>query len=150
VGRLGVLFYNITPSCNLFDQGLCMEIVSRYHWFLEGCFLIVFSSFSVATAGRTSQHHIISPKNYKSTTSLIIDLGRNSTIFLPLLAALNKMSDDRLCRFQKAIKKVRAVQRIRRNRGFAFSQTESADQRDQTRIIRAYDTSKSHARPSGY
>ena len=51
-------------------------------------------------------------------------------------------------RFQKAIKKVRAVQRLRRNRGFAFSQTETAGQQDQARLIRAYDTS--HARPSGY
>jgi phospholipid-transporting ATPase len=53
-------------------------------------------------------------------------------------------------RFQKAIKKVRAVQRMRRNRGFAFSQTETAGAQDQARLIRAYDTSKSHARPSGY
>ncbi|KAF9010470.1 calcium transporting ATPase [Cyathus striatus] len=51
--------------------------------------------------------------------------------------------------FQKAIKKVRAVQRMRRNRGFAFSQTENGRQ-DQAKIIRAYDTSKSDARPSGY
>ncbi|KAF5345280.1 hypothetical protein D9758_008433 [Tetrapyrgos nigripes] len=51
--------------------------------------------------------------------------------------------------FQKAIKKVRAVQRMRRNRGFAFSQTENARQ-DQTKLIRAYDTSKSGAKPSGY
>lgn len=52
--------------------------------------------------------------------------------------------------FQKAIKKVRAVQRMRRTRGFAFSQTETAGKQDQTRLIRAYDTSKSNARPSGY
>ncbi|KAK7473026.1 aminophospholipid translocase [Stygiomarasmius scandens] len=51
--------------------------------------------------------------------------------------------------FQKAIKKVRAVQRMRRNRGFAFSQTENARQ-DQAKLIRAYDTSKSGAKPSGY
>ncbi|OJA14910.1 hypothetical protein AZE42_09450 [Rhizopogon vesiculosus] len=51
--------------------------------------------------------------------------------------------------FQKAIKKVRAVQRMRRNRGFAFSQTENGRQ-DQAKLIRAYDTSKSSARPSGY
>ncbi|EGO00863.1 hypothetical protein SERLA73DRAFT_167084 [Serpula lacrymans var. lacrymans S7.3] len=51
--------------------------------------------------------------------------------------------------FQKAIKKVRAVQRMRRNRGFAFSQTENGRQ-DQTKLIRAYDTSKSDTRPSGY
>ncbi|KIJ40687.1 hypothetical protein M422DRAFT_32137 [Sphaerobolus stellatus SS14] len=51
--------------------------------------------------------------------------------------------------FQKAIKKVRAVQRLRRTRGFAFSQTETAGHQDQARLIRAYDTSKSHNRPSG-
>ncbi|ORX35777.1 putative calcium transporting ATPase [Kockovaella imperatae] len=49
--------------------------------------------------------------------------------------------------FQKAIKKVRATQRMRRQRGFAFSQTETHSQ-DQTRLIRSYDTSQ--ARPSGY
>ncbi|KAK4705641.1 phospholipid-transporting ATPase, partial [Phenoliferia sp. Uapishka_3] len=38
----------------------------------------------------------------------------------------------------KAIKKVRAVQRLRRNRGFAFSQTEEG----QEHLIRAYDTTK--------
>ncbi|RDB24741.1 hypothetical protein Hypma_007946 [Hypsizygus marmoreus] len=52
--------------------------------------------------------------------------------------------------FQKAIKKVRATQRMRRNRGFAFSQTENAGKQDQAKIIRAYDTSKSYARPTGY
>ncbi|KAG2756078.1 hypothetical protein P692DRAFT_201800723, partial [Suillus brevipes Sb2] len=51
--------------------------------------------------------------------------------------------------FQKAIKKVCAVQRMRRNRGFAFSQTENGRQ-DQAKLIRAYDTSKSSARPLGY
>ncbi|KAG5723479.1 putative phospholipid-transporting ATPase [Termitomyces sp. T112] len=51
--------------------------------------------------------------------------------------------------FQKAIKKVRATQRMRRNRGFAFSQTENGKQ-DQAKLIRAYDTSKSHSRPTGY
>lgn len=48
--------------------------------------------------------------------------------------------------FQKAIKKVRATQRMRRQRGFAFSQTENSTQ-DQARLIRAYDTSV--ARPTG-
>ncbi|KAG1790433.1 uncharacterized protein HD556DRAFT_1490374 [Suillus plorans] len=51
--------------------------------------------------------------------------------------------------FKKAIKKVRAVQRMRQNRGFAFSQTENGRQ-DQAKLIRAYDTSKSSTRPSGY
>ena len=53
-------------------------------------------------------------------------------------------------RFQKAIKKVRAVQRMRKNRGFAFSQTENVNRQDQARIIRAYDTTKTGARPTGY
>jgi phospholipid-transporting ATPase len=52
--------------------------------------------------------------------------------------------------FQKAIKKVRAVQRMRRNRGFAFSQTETGGKQDQAKLIRAYDTSKSDSRPTGY
>jgi phospholipid-transporting ATPase len=59
----------------------------------------------------------------------------------------------RSLRFQKAIRKVRAAQRMRRNRGFAFSQTEggaAGGRLDQTRLIRAYDTSRSHAKPSGY
>ncbi|KIY61355.1 phospholipid-translocating P-type ATPase [Cylindrobasidium torrendii FP15055 ss-10] len=51
--------------------------------------------------------------------------------------------------FQKAIKKVRATQRMRRNRGFAFSQTENGRQ-DQAKLIRAYDTSQSGAKPTGY
>ncbi|KIO29101.1 hypothetical protein M407DRAFT_228764 [Tulasnella calospora MUT 4182] len=48
--------------------------------------------------------------------------------------------------FQKAIKKVRAVQRMRKNRGFAFSQTEDPNGQEQARLIRAYDTSQ--VRPS--
>ncbi|BGP12149.1 hypothetical protein JCM10213_004714 [Rhodosporidiobolus nylandii] len=49
----------------------------------------------------------------------------------------------RMEQFQKAIKKVRAVQRLRRNRGFAFSQTEEG----QEHLIRAYDTSR--GKPQG-
>ncbi|ETW82458.1 hypothetical protein HETIRDRAFT_149129 [Heterobasidion irregulare TC 32-1] len=52
--------------------------------------------------------------------------------------------------FQKAIKKMRAVQRMRRNRGFAFSQTENPGRKDQSRLIHVYDTSKSDACPSEY
>lgn len=60
----------------------------------------------------------------------------------------------RQAQFQKAIKKVRAVQRMRRNRGFAFSQTEGGEgeggsaRLDQTRVIRAYDTAG--VKPTGY
>ncbi|CAN6674651.1 phospholipid-transporting ATPase Drs2p [Trichomonascus vanleenenianus] len=43
----------------------------------------------------------------------------------------------RMEQFQKAIRKVRQVQRMRKQRGFAFSQ---ADEGGQERLIRAYDT----------
>ena len=69
----------------------------------------------------------------------------NGVSFTSLYTVTNNIS-----RFQKAIRKVRAVQRMRRNRGFAFSQTENASRQDQARLIRAYDTSKAGARPSGY
>ncbi|ODV92113.1 hypothetical protein CANCADRAFT_22881 [Tortispora caseinolytica NRRL Y-17796] len=42
----------------------------------------------------------------------------------------------RMQQFQKAIRKVRQVQRMRKQRGFAFSQVEEG----QTQIVRAYDT----------
>jgi phospholipid-transporting ATPase len=42
----------------------------------------------------------------------------------------------RMERFRKAVHKVRAIQRLKRDRGFAFSQSESG----QEHIIRAYDT----------
>ena len=41
--------------------------------------------------------------------------------------------------FQKAIRKVRQVQRIKKQRGFAFSQAEN---QDQEKILRLYDTTK--------
>lgn len=44
----------------------------------------------------------------------------------------------RMEQFQKAIRKVRQVQRMRKQRGYAFSQAEEG----QTRMIRAYDTTK--------
>jgi len=49
----------------------------------------------------------------------------------------------RMDQFQKAIRKVRAVQRMRRTRGFAFSQTEG----EQAFLVRQYDTTV--ARPTG-
>ncbi|KAK9461047.1 uncharacterized protein V1516DRAFT_674868 [Lipomyces oligophaga] len=44
----------------------------------------------------------------------------------------------RMEQFQKAIRKVRQVQRMRKQRGFAFSQGDE----DQSRVIRAYDTTQ--------
>jgi phospholipid-transporting ATPase len=50
----------------------------------------------------------------------------------------------RMEQFQKAIRKVRAVQRLRKSRGFAFSQNESGQE---AQIIRIYDTTL--AKPKG-
>lgn len=48
----------------------------------------------------------------------------------------------RMEQFQKAIRKVRQVQRMRKQRGFAFSQADEG----QTRIIEAYDTTQQRGR----
>ena len=52
------------------------------------------------------------------------------------LSGMTKLTNESLT---QAIKKVRAVQRLRKNRGFAFSQTEDLKQE---RLIRSYDTTK--------
>jgi len=49
----------------------------------------------------------------------------------------------RMEQFQKAIRKVRQVQRMRKQRGYAFSQ---ADEGGQMRIVNAYDTTRSRGR----
>ncbi|KAI1322811.1 phospholipid-translocating P-type ATPase [Xylariaceae sp. FL0255] len=48
----------------------------------------------------------------------------------------------RMEQFQKAIRKVRQVQRMRKQRGYAFSQADES----QTRVINAYDTTKERGR----
>lgn len=49
---------------------------------------------------------------------------------------------DRMEQFQKAIRKVRQVQRMRKQRGYAFSQTDES----QRRVLEAYDTTKERGR----
>lgn len=44
--------------------------------------------------------------------------------------------------FRKAVTKVRMIQRLKRTRGFAFSQSEAG----QSNLIRAYDTTRSKPR----
>ena len=44
--------------------------------------------------------------------------------------------------FQKAIRKVRQVQRMRKQRGYAFSQADES----QTRVLNAYDTTRERGR----
>lgn len=49
------------------------------------------------------------------------------------------LTDDiRMEQFQKAIRKVRQVQRMRKQRGYAFSQADES----QTRVLQAYDTTR--------
>ena len=48
----------------------------------------------------------------------------------------------RMEQFQKAIRKVRQVQRMRKQRGYAFSQADES----QTRVLNAYDTTKERGR----
>ena len=48
----------------------------------------------------------------------------------------------RMEQFQKAIRKVRQVQRMRKQRGYAFSQADES----QTRVLQAYDTTRTRGR----
>lgn len=62
--------------------------------------------------------------------------------FEPMLTTRHRLNlpdyRPRKTQFSQAIKKIRALQRTRRNRGFAFSQTEES----QEKIIRSYDTTQ--------
>lgn len=49
---------------------------------------------------------------------------------------------SRMEQFQKAIRKVRQVQRMRKQRGYAFSQADES----QTRVLQAYDTTRHRGR----
>lgn len=48
----------------------------------------------------------------------------------------------RMEQFQKAIRKVRQVQRMRKQRGYAFSQADEG----QAKLVRAYDTTQQRGR----
>src|SRR5262245_27175597 len=74
------------------------------------------------------QRNITIFKKSRNSTLLIIDPGS-----VPLF-------NDNIRReeFQKAIRKVRQVQRMRKQRGYAFSQGDEG----QMRLIRAYDTTQ--------
>ena len=66
---------------------------------------------------------------------------------IPMLAralAIEHLADNfnRMEQFQKAIRKVRQVQRMRKQRGYAFSQTDES----QARVLQAYDTTRERGR----
>lgn len=58
------------------------------------------------------------------------------------LVCLLTMEPRRMEQFQKAIRKVRQVQRMRKQRGYAFSQADES----QTRVLQAYDTTRERGR----
>jgi phospholipid-transporting ATPase len=58
------------------------------------------------------------------------------------LYAILTFHAHRMEQFQKAIRKVRQVQRMRKQRGYAFSQTDES----QARVLQAYDTTKERGR----
>jgi phospholipid-transporting ATPase len=61
---------------------------------------------------------------------------------IPFLLRLRMLTRHRMEQFQKAIRKVRQVQRMRKQRGYAFSQADES----QTRVLQAYDTTKHRGR----
>ena len=82
---------------------------------------------------------IITYRRFRSTTYKIIDLGKHT---LEVNMEGNTNFFDSMEQFQKAIRKVRQVQRMRKQRGYAFSQTDES----QARVLQAYDTTKERGR----
>ena len=62
----------------------------------------------------------------------------NVADYRPRYSSFLSVTDVRMEQFQKAIRKVRQVQRMRKQRGYAFSQGDEG----QMRLIRAYDTTQ--------
>lgn len=62
----------------------------------------------------------------------------NVADYRPRYSPLYSRVNSRMEQFQKAIRKVRQVQRMRKQRGYAFSQGDEG----QMRLIRAYDTTQ--------
>lgn len=65
-----------------------------------------------------------------------------SSWLLPVWHFANSTRLIRMEQFQKAIRKVRQVQRMRKQRGYAFSQADES----QTRVLQAYDTTQNRGR----
>jgi hypothetical protein len=65
---------------------------------------------------------------------------RHASSLFSFVVTTNDQS--RMEQFQKAIRKVRQVQRMRKQRGYAFSQADES----QTRVLQAYDTTRERGR----
>lgn len=76
-------------------------------------------------------------QDYRPRYVLSQHLSRNHFRIIKLWLIFTRMEQ-----FQKAIRKVRQVQRMRKQRGYAFSQADES----QTRVLQAYDTTKHRGR----
>lgn len=79
-------------------------------------------------------------KKFKSTIFKIIGPGMFALHLLRIAGCAH--NHNRMEQFQKAIRKVRQVQRMRKQRGYAFSQTDES----QARVLQAYDTTRERGR----
>lgn len=86
-------------------------------------------------------HHIQEIQKYN-----IQDYRPRYVLTLLSTLALRRFTNStcviRMEQFQKAIRKVRQVQRMRKQRGYAFSQADES----QTRVLQAYDTTQNRGR----
>lgn len=79
-------------------------------------------------------------KKFKNIIFKITGQGTYSFMFFITTVLLTIIF--RMEQFQKAIRKVRQVQRMRKQRGYAFSQTDES----QARVLQAYDTTRERGR----
>ncbi|KAF9360352.1 hypothetical protein BGX26_009704 [Mortierella sp. AD094] len=160
---MSVTFYTAVLATVLIKAALITNLWTKYTYisvpgsmiFWIG-FFPLFALIGAATGLTPDYHRIIGPVYGQPVFWLTI-------IFLPILCNLRDFTykyvkrtffprtyhyvqeiqklnipdyRPRMERFRKAVHKVRNIQRMRRNRGFAFSQNESGT----ARLIRAYDT----------
>jgi hypothetical protein len=117
VWQFVILYYHRRYPSDVSRSGFCLEIV-----YPPGYLLIAVADECI------TQKNTITSKKSRNSTSRIIDHGN----------PVRNPTDNRMEQFQKAIRKVRQVQRMRKQRGYAFSQGDEG----QMRLIRAYDTTQ--------
>jgi phospholipid-transporting ATPase len=91
--------------------------------------------FSYSESTNTSARRMYYPKQYHYVQEI---QKFNVADYRPRYSLSRSHANFRMEQFQKAIRKVRQVQRMRKQRGYAFSQGDEG----QMRLIRAYDTTQ--------
>jgi hypothetical protein len=107
-------------ALSLPNARLCMEVCQAH-----------VLSANVSSYSRDSE---IQHPRLQAKVSLHFFCGWNNFVVLIIYGRMEQ--------FQKAIRKVRQVQRMRKQRGYAFSQADEGA----TRLIQAYDTTKERGR----